>query len=250
MVLKNRQSGNFRHFPSTKNLKVAATKIVMIAGFFIQCVFVGPYNDEPLSMQSLDAHGDTLSVFPKLRFAFSPPLSDSSVALAFSPSIGRYGAFLNPTRDTLVVDVMDMLEGNTRYVVRLSQTVFSTNESSLDPSSDSTVFYTFPCEQENNDEPELADTLSTVMFGTLSDGSDIDVFTLNQEHCRGVFLESLNSRDSFFLTDSKSHGFGVPRAMTQNDTLFIPDAAQPPYYVFVESGIKGFEGPYKIGVIP
>jgi hypothetical protein len=160
--------------------------------------------------------------------------------VSFSPAISaQYGAYLNLDRDTLTIDVMEMLEGNTRYVLRLEKQITSIDGIVSDLSNDSTVFYTFPCEQESNDNKDIADSLTSVMFGCISDVSDLDVFVCVRKNLQAVYCQSIDCRDSFFVEDGLSTTVTVKGAMQQTDTIFV----------FVRSGIKGFEGNYKLGVI-
>jgi hypothetical protein len=232
------------------NRNIAAGIISTFVCLLFQCVFNGPADEQPLTMKSLDANEDTLSVFPQLRFVFSQPLADSSVPVTFSPAISaQYGAYLNLDRDTLTVDVMEMLEGNTRYVLRLEKQVTSISGTVSDLSHDSTVFFTFPCEQESNDNKNIADTLSSVIFGCISDVSDLDVFVCDKKNIQAVYLQSIDCRDSFFVENSLSSARAVNGAMQQTDTILIPENDSVPIFLFVRSGIKGFEGNYKLGVI-
>ncbi len=183
----------------------------ILVGLFLACVYNGPTDDTPLTMQCPDGLGDTVSVVPRLRIIFSDPLADSSVAVVFSPAVAvRYAASLNPARDTLLVDVMDMLDGNTRYVLRLGGRVASVKGGVLEPADDSVVFFTFPREQEPNDAKDIADTLVSVLFGVLSEGSDIDAFVCTRNDIGALYLQSIDCLDSFFVEDrlSASHETG------------------------------------------
>jgi hypothetical protein len=222
----------------------------MILVLCASCIFDNKGNDGPLTMTCINAKTDTLSVFPQVRFAFSAPLSDSSVSLAFSPpTSARYAAFLNATRDTLTLDVMEMLDGNTRYVLRLAKPVTSKDDVILDPARDSLAFFTYPRERENNDTKDLADTLTSVMFGTISDMSDFDVFFCADKRAPGIFLQSINSLDSFYVVDSLSHLFSLGHQIKQTDTIVLTDSIVRPFYVFVQSRIKGSEGDYELGIL-
>lgn len=125
-MIRYSEKGKFLFYLNTLKRRIAAGIISLIACLCTQCVFNGPVNEQPLTFKSLDANGDTLSVFPRLRFVFSSALADTSVPIFFSPAISaRYGAYLNALRDTLTIDIMEMLEGNTRYVLRLGRQVTS-----------------------------------------------------------------------------------------------------------------------------
>jgi hypothetical protein len=245
-----KKKGLLLHLFKTPQLRNTTGIISVFSCLFTQCVFNGTVNEQPLTMMSLDANGDTLSVFPRLRFVFSSPLADTSVPVSFSPAISSgYGAYLNTLRDTLTIDFMEMLEGNTRYVLKLGRTVSSIDGSVWDLSDDSTVFYTYPREQEINDTKDVADSLRSVIFGIISDVSDIDAFVCIGENIRAVYLQSIGAQDSFFIEDARSNIIVAPKVMKQTDTILISGSNAPPVYIFVRSGIKGFEGKYKLGVI-
>jgi hypothetical protein len=250
MRLKKEKGGS-RAFLKTLFRKFAPG-IIAISCVFSQCVFNTQVNEQPLTITSLDTHGDTISVFPKLRFVFSTPLEDSSVPpkVAFSPAVGSgYGAFLNANLDTFTIDFMEMLEGNTKYVFKIISPVTSASGSVWDLSEDSVIFYTYPREQEANDTRDLADTLTSIIFGSISDGSDIDAFVCSRKNIKAVYFQSLDCRDSFFVEDSFSNIFPVPGTMRQRDTISFSPSAVLPVFIFVRSGIKGFEGNYQLGVI-
>ena len=200
-------------------------------------------------MTCINAKTDTVSVFPQLEFVFSAPLADSSVTLDFSPPVSaRYGVYLNATHDTLSLDVMEMLDGNTRYVVRLKNPVTSRDGVVLDPSQDSLAFVTYPREREPNNTKDLADNCASKIFGTVSDASDVDVFLCTDNKARGVFLQSINSQDSFYVVDSLSHLFNLDHPTNPIDTIVFPDSIVRPVYIFVVCRIKGSEGDYELGI--
>jgi hypothetical protein len=232
-------------------LNSLATSIMVL---WVSCIFDTRGNDEPLTMTCINPKTDTLSVFPQLRFVFSAPLMDSSVSLAFSPpTSARYAAFLNATHDTLTLNVMEMLDGNTKYVVRLAQPVTSKDGVVLGPSQDSLAFVTYPREHEPNDEKDLADTLTSIIFGTVSNVADVDAFfctdTKGLSKASGVFMQSINSQDSFYIVDSLSRVFSLGNQIKPIDTIFFTDSMRRPLYAFVVSRIKGSEGDYELGIV-
>ncbi len=234
-----------------KALFIAETVSLCLC-FLSHCIFNNQVNEQPLSVASLDARGDTLSVFPRLRFAFSTPLADTSAppgVLVSPPASAGYGAYLNARNDTLTIDFMDMLEGKTRYVLTFASPITSISGSVWDLSSDSIVFYTFPGEKETNDTKDLADSLTSVIFGSVSDLSDVDVFACDGEKIKAVVLQSIDCRDSFFIEDGLSTAVYAPGPMRQNDTILLPEKIVSPTFIFVRSGIKGFEGAYRLSII-
>jgi hypothetical protein len=232
-------------------LKKPCLKILLAAFISLgaSCIFDAQKNSGPLTMTCITAHADTLSVFPNVQFVFSEPLADSLVSLDFSPPIGRYGAFLNATHDTLSLDIMDMLEGNTRYVVRLQNKVTSKDGAVLDPDQDSLSFITYAREHEPNDTKAASDILSSKIFGTVADQSDVDAFLCTNNAARGVFLQSINSQDSFYVVDSLSRIFSLGHPINPIDTIAFPDSLIRPIYIFVVSRIMGSEGDYELGIV-
>ena len=228
-------------------------RIVLISPVMLylwaSCIFDAQKNGGALTMTCINENTDTLSVFPQLQFVFSGQLIDSSVSLNFSPPIGRYAVFLNATHDTLSLNVMDMLAGNTRYILRLGNQITSKDGAILLPSQDSLSFITYPREEEPNDTKDLADKLASKIFGTISDQSDIDVFLCTNANARGVFLQSINSQDSFYIVDSLSHSFVLDHPINPTDTIVFPDSLVRPVYVFVVSRIMGSEGDYELGIV-
>jgi hypothetical protein len=212
------------------------------------CAMFNSANDEPLTMRCVTSLGDTISVFPRLQYVFSSPLADSSVAVAFSPSVSaRYNAYLNPIRDTLTVLVTGALEGNTRYALRLAGSVMGVNGSRFNPSDDSTVFFTYPFETEPNDTRAGADTFSSTIFGTISEVTDIDVFADMASQSQAVCLQSIDCQDSFYVVDAASRLVSLSWQMKQIDTLRLPDDIARPLYVFVCSrSNKGSAGNYRL----
>jgi hypothetical protein len=229
--------------------KIPAAAILSIACLILYCVFNGPMNESPLTFSSLDANGDTLSVFPRLRLAFSSPIADSSIRVSFSPPVsGGYGSYLNSFHDTLTVEVMDRLEGNTKYVLTMDGPVTSSDGGIWDLAGDSIVFYTHPSEQEPNDKKSCADTIASIIYGRVSDVSDLDVFVCPRHGVRAVYLQSIDCCDTFFIEDGRG-AFGVKGSMNGTDTVFISNNDTVPIFVFVRSRIRGFEGNYKLGVV-
>jgi hypothetical protein len=221
----------------------------MLLYFCASCIFDAQKNGGALTMTCINGITDTLSVFPQLQFVFSGPLIDSSVSLNFSPPVGRYAVFLNATHDTLSLNVMDMLAGNTRYVLRLGNQITSKDGATLLPSQDSLSFITYPREQEPNDTKDLADDFASKIFGTISDQSDIDVFLCNNNSTHGIFLQSINSQDSLYVVDGLSHAFSLDHPINPIDTIIFPDSLVRPFYVFVVSRIMGSEGDYELGIV-
>jgi len=104
-----------------------------------------------------------------MQFALSAQLADTSVDVVFSPPFaGAYDIDLNATRDTLTLSVLDMLQGNTTYVLKLKSSVHSTAGAWLYPYQDSVVFTPRPRAGAQR-HFDLADTLlAPVIYGMIS----------------------------------------------------------------------------------
>jgi hypothetical protein len=95
------------------------------------------------------------------------------------------------------------------------------------------------------------------MFGSISNVADIDVFFCADTNASaqasakvsGVFMQSINSQDSFYIIDSLSRVFSLGNQIKPIDTIFITDSMAKPLYVFVVSRIKGSEGDYELGIV-
>jgi hypothetical protein len=227
-------------------------KYIAVTGFYLLsgCGIYGPVNDPALTMRCITEHGDTMSVFPTFQFVFSDSISDSSVSFSFSPKTSAmYGVLLNATHDTVTLQVTDALSGNTRYTLRLQKAVTAVDGDRLAPSDDSITFITWPLEMEPNDAISSADSLKSIIFGTLPGISDTDVFFCPGLETRAVYLKSIYCQDSFYIIDAASKSFSVTSKINQDDTLWLPDSCEKPIYIFVIPSAKGSEGAYQLGNI-
>jgi hypothetical protein len=143
---------------------------------------------------------------------------------------------------------MDMLEGNARYVLRVEGLVRSSKGGAWDLTGDSVVFFTSPREREPNDEKNCADTIASVLYGSVSDVSDLDVFVCPRLGTRVVYLQSFDCYDTFFVQRGPGF-FGVEGPMNGMDSIHLSPSDSGPFFIFVRSRIRGFEGNYKIGIV-
>jgi hypothetical protein len=198
-------------------------------------------------MSCITPLGDTVSVFPRLQYVFSSPLAGSSLTVAFSPPVSaQYEFYLNPFRDTLTVQCIGALDGNTRYTLRLGTPVIGVNGSRFNPFNDSTVLFTYPYEREPNDVKSMADSFTSIMFGAISDASDVDVFIDTAMQTRAIGLQSIDCLDSLYIVDGAGRSVAFPGQIRQTDTLRLPEGLTRPVYVFVLPGGKGSAGNYKL----
>jgi hypothetical protein len=215
------------------------------------CIFDNNQPVAPLTMQYIGTQGDTVSPLAVLRFAFSDSLA-SPLDFDFSPSVAqRYDMTFNPARDTATLSFVEMLPGNTRYVLRLKSAIAAANGSTLSTGNDSTVLYTGAKEQEPNNTPALADTLKPpAIYGMLSEASDTDVYCVPQKRT-ALYFRTFAGQASFSVKDSMLRDVrpGAGSAGTA-DTFIVPDSTLFPIYVFVFSPIKGVACIYRFGIVP
>jgi hypothetical protein len=213
------------------------------------CIFDTNQPTAPLTMQYIGIQGDTVSPLAVLRFAFSDSLA-SPLDFTFAPPVAQlYGITLNPSKDTATLSFVEMLPGNTRYVLTLGSPITATNGSMLGPGNDSAVIWTGAREHEPNNSPATADTLKPpAVWGLLSDAQDTDVYCIPSSQ-RAYYLEILSGQVSFSLKDSLLNDVVASSSATGAvDTFTVPDSTHFPVYIYVFSPIKGTDGYYKLGV--
>jgi hypothetical protein len=214
------------------------------------CIFDNSQPTAPLTMQYVGNQGDTVSPLAVLQFAFSDSLAAVPLDFTFTPPVAQlYGITLNPSRDTATLSFVEMLPGNTRFVLKLASTVTATNGSSISPGYDSTVIWTGAREHEPNNSPGTADTLKPpAIWGLLSDAQDTDVYCVPSAQ-RAYYLETLSGQVAFSLKDSLLNDVVSSGAAAGSiDTFTVPDGTRYPVYIYVFSPIKGTEGYYRLGV--
>jgi hypothetical protein len=203
-------------------------------------------------MQYIGTQGDTVSPLAVLHFAFSDSIT-SPLDFAFSPPVAQdYGISFNPANDTATLSFVEMLPGNTRYVVKLKTAVASTNGSAISPGNDSAVIWTGATEHEPNNSPALADTLKPpAIYGTLSDAQDTDVYNIPLKHA-AFYFQTFTGQTSFSVKDSLLQDVSVAAGAGAGtaDTFMVPGSTLFPIYVFVFSPIKGVTGVYRLGIVP
>jgi hypothetical protein len=213
------------------------------------CIFDVSQPAAPLTMQYIGNQGDTVSPLAVLRFAFSDSLA-SPLDFDFSPPVAQdYGITFNSSRDTATLSFVDMLPGDTRYVLKLKSTITAKNGSTIDPGNDSAMIWTGTRESEPNNSPATADTLrSPKVWGQLSDARDTDVYCVPSPQ-KAYYLENLFSQISFSVKDSLLQTVTVNGGSAAIDTFTIPVGTQFPIYILVFSPIKGTVGNYAIGIV-
>jgi hypothetical protein len=212
------------------------------------CIFDGNQPVAPLTMQFIGAMGDTVSPLAELRFAFSDSLV-SPLDFTFTPPVAQlYEISFNPSHDTATVSFLEMLPGNSRFLLKLKSPIISKNGSTLNPGNDSAIIYTASEETEPNNSPGTADTLSAAAkYGMLADAADTDVYCVPSGGSVFCF-EAFTDQTTFSVRDGNLSDVACTIASgPAADTVTIPASASPPVSVFVFSSVRGTTGYYRIG---
>jgi hypothetical protein len=231
--------------------RIHALLCIAILGCLLSgCIFDAQNPVSPLTMRYIGGQGDTVSPLPVLRFAFSDSIV-SPLDFDFSPPVAQpYEVTFNPQKDTATLSFIEMLQGNTRYLLRLKSTVTSKNGSMLNKDDDSIVIYTGATEREPNNTPACADTLlAPAVYGMLVEAMDTDVYCLPSPQ-KALYFEAFTDQTSFSVKDSLQQDVPVSGHFGTIDTFTVPDGTHFPVFVYVFSPIKGTIGYYKLGVAP
>ena len=195
-----------------------------------------------------EAVPDTISPWDSIMVVFSLPLQDSMVQFTMTPSFYMYSQRMSDSRDTIIISSAEPFDGNTRYVIRLQESITAENGVSLDRQEDSLVFVTAPSEKEPNDDLLKADSLENYSFGTVATVSDTDCFLLTARKIENILLFSFTTQSTCSVFDSEGNRTGE-RTFAQEDTIPVPDDFTPPLYVKVFSYYRSAGGSYRVGVI-
>ncbi|MBN1576856.1 MAG: hypothetical protein JW913_09905 [Chitinispirillaceae bacterium] len=192
---------------------------------------------------------DTIAPWGETEAVFTEQPADSAVVgFVFNPPFYAYAIVWNMSRDSALLQCVEPLQGNSRYVLRLKESVVSKNGAVFIPSSDSIVFFTHPAEQEPNGTPLTADTLRRHCFGVIATVNDTDRYIITDQSAHAVFLIAKGSQTTFFLSTTPDSAT-APRAFKNIDTLVIPERFRPPVFVGVHSYYQSVGGYYEVGFI-
>jgi hypothetical protein len=240
----------FRH---EKHRRVVSALALSVCAAWLAggCIYNNTPPAQAITLDWIGATSQPVSPAPTMQFALSAQLADTSVDVVFSPPFaGAYDIDLNATRDTLTLSVLDMLQGNTTYVLKLKSSVHSTAGAWLYPYQDSVVFTTAAREQEPNGTFALADTLlAPVIYGMISDAQDTDVYLVPAARRGTLFVSSADNRAAFLVFDSLGRGVAVSSAASAPDTFTIPDSVDFPVYIKIFGFINGMPGMYQFGIL-
>lgn len=148
--------------------------------FFLSCLPLA--NIEPVEPFVMTRTGSdtTISPYGPVRIRFSSPIVDpDSVRFAFRPLFNEYRQTFNASHDTITIECILPLQGDAEYFMFLTSFVESEDGSLLRPGEDSLLLRTFPIEQEPNDSKNTADTLNSVIFGSVSAANDTDWYAIH-----------------------------------------------------------------------
>ncbi len=225
--VKRRSIVNGREFALSAVPFVRAVRLfaflALVAGA-TGCVSYAPEPEQVFRMIRADSLGDTVSVFPVLKVAFTRTPADESVSITFSPLFVDYAARLSESRDTLTIRVTGLLDGETRYVLRPAGELRAGDGSVPGPDTDSLVIHTYPAEQEPNDTRKTADPFQSPMYGRIKPANDTDFFFLEAPTGGNVILESLDSKVSLEVRDSSGTLSAAPVTQNSVDTLAVSDS--------------------------
>jgi hypothetical protein len=233
----------------TRNHQSLRISFAFIGCLAAGCIFDGDQPVTPLAMHYIGNQGDTVSPLAVLRFAFSDSLA-SPLDFDFSPPVAqRYSITLNPGYDTATISFVEMLPGNTRFVLNIKSTITSKNGSALSPGNDSTVVYTGAKEHEPNNTPQTADIMVfPAVYGLLVDAADTDMYCVPSRQ-DAFYFEAFTDQTSFSVKDSMLSDVPYSGHSGPIDTFTVPRDTRFPLYVVVYSPIKGTVGYYKFGIV-
>jgi len=220
--------------------------ITSLVGLLFFCTFDIDNND-PLIMTRFGTVSDTVSIWPRLDFAFSVPLEDSIVNIKITPDPGPvYNTHLFETKDTLVVTVTGSLEGNTSYRITLERFITAENGNELYP--DDAVFdvVTLPKEREPNNFAN-ADTLSTVCLGSLSPAHDTDCFYINSTTATLLYLRNHLKKAAYVIKDTLHNVIASDESFDDIKSFAISDSLPNPLIVSISS-LFGEGTRYEVGL--
>lgn len=215
--------------------------VSLLTGVF--CVI--PEGIESDSQSITRVGNDTVSPYGQLAFAFSKPLEHDKIpCLEFNPRFFSFSYQLNETLDTLFLPLSGKLDGNTRYTVHPCGELLSSSGI-----ADSSVIYTYPCENEPNGSRNVCDTIRTeAIYGNISRSDDIDLFFVPDTMADKVYLSAYNGAlCSVTLLDADGKEVSPAKGAERN-LFIIPGKTLMPVHVKVSSLDLSSDGYYRIRI--
>ncbi len=220
--------------------------ITSLLGLLVFCTFDIDNND-PLIMTRFGTVSDTVTIWPRLDFAFSVPVKDSIVNITILPDPGPvYNTHLYETKDTLVVSVTGALKGNTSYRITLEHVITAENGNKLYPDDAVFDFVTLHKELEPNDFTN-ADTLSTICLGILSPAHDTDYFYINSTTATLLYLKNHLKKAAYVIKDTLHNVVASDGSFDDIKSFTLTDSLPNPLFVGISS-LFGEGTRYEVGL--
>ena len=202
--------------------------IPIVITFLIHCTFDIP-DDRILTMTRIDNAADTLSVWPRLVFYFSPPLKDTIVLIAMVPDPGlKYFTKLSGSHDTLLVQATQAFEGACTYTLSLDRPICALNGSTLSKDNIQFRFFTYPYEQEPNNSLETTDTIIDCIYGSLFPSNDTDYIYIKRLQNDSLTLTCIWGRTGFSIVDGNNNLIITNSSPDSLKNYILPPASSPP----------------------
>jgi hypothetical protein len=206
---------------------------------------------DPVEPFGVTRTGSDMAISPygpiEIRFS-SPVLYPDSVRFAFKPLFTEYRQTFNETNDTVTIECILPLLGDREYFLWLASSVESEDGSLLQPGEDTLLVRTFPIEQEPNDSRLTADTLRSVIFGSVSAANDTDWFAIHDTTAASLYLKSTGSSSHFMLCDADTLSARL-ETFAAAETLDIPDTFHKPVHIAVFAFNRSNGGHYELGIV-
>ena len=197
----------------------------------LSCTLLTGPASGPLTMSLVSGTSDTVSPQPSFIFSFSSPLrsDDTLVRFQVNPSEYEFSTQLNKTRDTVTLTFASLLQGSSRYVIYLADTLVPEKGATLLPGQDSTVFYTYPLENEPNNTEATSDTVTSTIFGLFNTIEDTDWYCLPRT-VKKIILSNAGVKAQCDILDSSGTVFHVNTMTGIAETLAVPDTFSYPLH--------------------
>lgn len=214
---------------------------ILKALLFTQCIVV---TQEEYLFFKKEKDIDTIPPFGPLVVVFSEGIVDSSFPqFQFYPSFYSFTISYNNTRDTFYLKFPSPLDGGKKYVLRVSQPLYSNFGAVMYPMDDSLVFVTIALEKEPNNEFTDADTIKDEVSGSLINISDKDFYIIPDTIEKIlIFPKDCIIKTSIYNSEKKV--IFIYDEIVNVDTISLKKEDYPPYFIMIESSVKTTSGYY------
>lgn len=234
-------SNNFSNlrYPLKCNIFLLILQICL----FTQCIVV---TEEEYIFFRKANEIDTIPPFGPLIVAFSEGIIDTTFPqFQFSPSFYSFTLYWNKTYDTFFVRFTEPLDGEKRYVMRISQPIYSKSGAVMYPKTDSLVFITLPLEKEPNNEFTDVDTLQQEICGSLRNIGDKDFYMIPSS-LEKIVLIPVDCIIKTSIYNFEKKVIFIKDEIVVNDTIILNREDALPYYLIIEPSLKTASGYYII----